>query len=178
MNIKKYILLFFILLSTMVFGQRGDVGYFSFKVKFEKDIPVEKIEVFYLKDIRNIFNKINYRVNVSDNEFEIFGTNSFVVGQHLFSKILFSYKEEKLFKYDYDLTEKEVQNLFYLIGEFDTFPSNDSLKKEIKFSKEYPNIIISNKNENGIIWDVSKISTQTYYKMPISNELVKIKPVE
>jgi len=177
MNIQKYILSFFILLSTMVFGQGSGTADFSFKVKFKKDIPIEKIEVLYFVKDGSRFNKINYKVNTSNNEIELFGNNYFIIGAG-FPTIVFSYKEDKLYKYDNDLSEREIQNLFYLIIKKDRLKNLD---KELKFSKEKPNIIVDYKNNKGVInWEVSNYETHflPMHEMIISNELVKVKPVE
>lgn len=178
MNIKKHILSFFILLSTMVFGQKFVSADFSFKVKFEKEIPIEELEVSYFTKSTNYLTEIRYKHNISKNEIEIFGNHSYVNGSQ-FPTIVFSQKEKKLFYTDTfreaNKEDRNIQNLFYLIIEKDKI---ENLNKEIKFSKEYPNIIITFKNENGIIWNVSERATQTYYEMRISNELVKVKPVE
>lgn len=178
MNIEKYILSFYILLSTMVCGQTFVSADFSFKVKFEKDIPVEELEISYFTKYNNDLTEIRYKHNISKNEIEIFGNHIYVDGTQ-FPTILFSQKEKKLFYTDTfreaNKEERNTQNLFYLIIEHHKV---ENLNKEIKFSKEYPNIIISYKNENGTIWDVSERATQTYYEMRISNELVKVKPVE
>ena len=59
----------------------------------------------------------------------------------------------------------------------DCFP----LSSEMKFSKEKPNIIVEYKNNSGSInWEVSNYETHflPMYEMIISNELVKVKPVE
>ena len=161
----------------MVFGQASGTADFSIKVKFEKGIPVDKMEAFYFTRSGSRFNKINYKVNASKNEIELFGNNYFIIGAG-FPIIVFSYKEEKLYKYDYDLSEREVQNLFYLIIKKDRL---ENLDKELKFSKEKPNITVNYKNNKGVInWEISNYETYSLpvYEMPISNELVKVKPVE
>lgn len=178
MSIKKYILSFFILLSTMVFGQTFVSADFSFKVKFEKEIPIEELEISCFTKSSNILTEIRYKHNISKNEIEIFGNHSYVNGSQ-FPTILFSQKDKKLFYTDTfreaNKEERNIQNLFYLIIENDKV---ENLNKEIKFSKEYPNIIISNKNEDDMVLDVEERASQTYYEMRISNELLEVKPVE
>lgn len=46
MKHKLFIITFLILLSGLAFGQRDDGNVFSVKIKFDKEIPVEKIQVY------------------------------------------------------------------------------------------------------------------------------------
>lgn len=138
MNIKKYILLFFILLSTMVFGQRDDGNGFSFKVKFERDIPVAEIKVFYTKyqNMRhNEFEEINYKVNIETNEIELYGSNVWISGNNsYFPIIIFIHSELKEYNKFNNKTEQRLTNtLYYLINENYSF--EEEFNKEIFFRK-------------------------------------------
>ncbi len=177
MKPKHYILTFFILFSGLAFGQASGSADFSFNVKFEKDIPLEEIEIFYFNKGGNNFTKINYKLNISDNEIELFGNHHFIVGAG-FPLIVFSHKGKMI--YETTNEETETLNLFYLIIKRDTFHKDDEdFNKELKFSKEKPNVIVGFENVRGkIIYNI--LYEPTYflpiYEMSISNQLVKVKP--
>src|SRR5690554_1080436 len=138
MNMKKYILSFFILLSTMVFGQRDAGNIFSFKVKFERDIPVAEIEVFYTKYQNmpyNEFEEINYKVNIETNEIELYGSNVWISGNNsYFPIIIFIHSELKEYnKLNNNIEQRLTNTLYYLINENYSF--EEEFNKEILFRK-------------------------------------------
>jgi len=171
-----FITIAFLLLPFFAFGQVGADYNFSFKVKFEQNIPVEEIEIYhYEATFYNVFNKINYRINIKNNEIELFGCNRFVVGGSYFPIIVFSNKRKEI---DEQTNEKtEVQYLFYLITEMQSY--YDDFYRELEFSIKYPNIIVSFKNIEGkYIYNVEKTAVVFFpFKTSIGNKITKINPI-
>ena len=177
---KDFIILIFIIIPNFAFGQASGSGNFMINVKFEKEIPVEELEVYYYETSHNRIDKVNFKLNTIENTIEIFGHNDFVVGAG-FPIIVFSHKGKKIYTKTHfaeDNEETETLNLFYLIIKQDSFNGGD-FDKELKFSYEKPNIIVRFENINGIIkYKVSKEPTYflPVYEMSISNKLIKINP--
>lgn len=130
MKIKIQIFLLFFALSNIAFGQRGDTHSFNFKVKFEKSIPVENLQIFYLEYSANKIKAINYKTN-EQNEIIFKGENYSIAGAgNYFPTIIFSLKENKLSNYS---NEKiETYKLFYLISNIETYQEN--ISNEILFT--------------------------------------------
>lgn len=127
---KKLLILTAILIISFAFGQRGDSFNFNLKVKFEESIPVENIELYYLDNVSNRFNSVNYRMN-KQNEIEIYGVNYCIAGAgSFFPTIIFSLKESK--PIDNSNEAIKTYKLFYLISETDTYPKD--FDKEIFFT--------------------------------------------
>src|SRR5690554_6401550 len=138
MKIKPYILTFFILLSGVVFGQRSDGNIFSFKVKFERDIPVAEIEVFYTEYQNmsyNEFGEINDMVNIETNEIELYGSNVWISGNNsYFPIIIFIHSELKEYnKLNNNIEQRLTNTLYYFINESYSF--EEEFNKEILFRK-------------------------------------------
>lgn len=115
----------------MAFGQRGDSHNFSFKVKFDKSIPVEYLQIFYTEYCANRITSINYETN-KENEIIFNGVNHSIAGAgNYFPTIIFSFKEDKLSN---GSNEKiETYRLFYLISETETYLKDD-MDKEVLFT--------------------------------------------
>lgn len=115
MKTKLSIIIFLISLSHLAFGQRGDSHTFNFKVKFDKSIPVEHLQIFYTEYGANRITSINYETN-EENEIIFNGVNYSIAGAgNYFPTLIFSFKEDKLLN---GSNEKvETYKLFYLISE-------------------------------------------------------------
>lgn len=131
MKTKLYISLFLIFLSHFAFGQRGDSHPFNFKVKFDKSIPVEQLQIFYTDYSANRITSIHYETN-EGNGIIFNGVNHSIAGAgNYFPTIIFSFKEDKLLN---GSNEKiETYRLFYLISETETFLKDD-MDSEILFT--------------------------------------------
>lgn len=131
MKTKLSIIIFLISLSHLAFGQRGDSHTFNFKVKFDKSIPVEHLQIFYTEYSANRITSINYETN-EENEIIFNGVNHSIAGAgNYFPTLIFSFKEDKLLN---GSNEKvETYKLFYLISETETYLKDD-MDKEILFT--------------------------------------------
>ena len=128
---KNLIILISILITNFAFGQRGDSHNFSFKVRFDKSIPVENLQLFYLEYGANRIKTISYEVN-EQNEIVFNGVNYSIAGAgNYFPTIIFSLKEDKLLNGSNAKTE--TYRLFYLISETETY-LKDGMDKEIYFT--------------------------------------------
>ena len=151
---------------------------FNFKVKFDKDIPVENIDVFYIEKSGNYFEHVNYCLNISENEIEVFGENNYVI-EVSFPTIIFSLKEKKTYHNHMNIETEtaEMQKLFFLVNYKGSFEKD--FDKELKFSHNKPNIRIKYKNIQGrLVYDVESIEvnyTDSYFRSSASgNSMVKI----
>ncbi len=170
-EIKTYIILLFAIISNFAFGQATTTYDFSFKVKFEHDIPVQKIEIYYYEKPGNSFREINYRINTKNNEIELFGRNHCIIGAS-FPLIVFSNKKEEVYK---PTNEKaEIQDLFYLITKMDSY-YND-FNKELEFSLSYPSIVVSaGYIEEKLVYNVYNfLEIFPPSNISISNKMIKI----
>lgn len=175
MKHKLYILISFILFSGVAFGQTTGKNVFNVKIRFDKEIPVDKIEVFYNHEgLKNSFKYVNYRIDKIKNEIELFGENGWIIGgKHVchFPVIVFSYSEMK--KYDNGFNKKEerqTNTFYYLINEDYTF--ENGFDKEILFKRlndrNAPYYIKVDENQN-VGYD--------YGTLPSFSSLIKINPL-
>lgn len=181
MKTKLYIFLILISLSHFAFGQRGDSHNFNFKVKFDKNIPVDSLQIFYIEQESrlNAINTISYETN-KKNEIILKGENySIAAAGNYFPIIIFSLKENKFSK---NSNEKiETYRLFYLISEIETYLKGD-IDKEIFFqNSNYPYFI-----RVDFIWENEKrvynieqvpleqLSTEILEIVTSNNNLIKI----
>lgn len=135
MILKLYILTFIILLSGTAFGQRDDGNVFSVKIKFDKDIPVEEIQVFYTEASQtsvNDFKNVNYRAIKETNEIELVGENIWIAGNNShFPVIVFSHSENKEYVSNKPKEERLTKIFYYLVNEDYSF--EEGFNKEILF---------------------------------------------
>ncbi|MGJ1503224.1 hypothetical protein [Sphingobacterium multivorum] len=120
MKNKLFILISFMLLTGVVFGQASGSSDFFISVQFEKNIPVEEIEAYYYQASNNNIDRVNIKPDRLKNTIEILGHHSYVVGAGL-PVIVFSHKGKKIYDSHFagsTRVEKEetvVQNLYYLV---------------------------------------------------------------
>ncbi len=176
---KNLIIFFFLVFSITTFGQATATENFSFKVKFDKEIPIEKLKIYYIEKSGNDFININYKLNISENEIELFGKNHYVfeVG---FPSIIFSLKGVKIYEQNNEIAE--TQKLFYLISNKGSF--DNTFDKELNFSLNKSNIKIDYENIDGkLVYQVENISDNwinSYFadSLITSNMVVKINPLK
>lgn len=175
MKHKLFILTFLFFLSGMAFGQTTDKNVFNIKIRFDKKIPVDKIDVFYNEEgLKNGFLYVNYRIDKIKNEIELFGENGWIIGgKHVchFPLIVFSYSEMK--KYDNGFNKKEerqTSTFYYLLNEDYTF--------EKGFDKE---ILFKRSNERNTPYYIKVDENQNvgydYGALPSFSSLIKINPL-
>ncbi|MGU3377648.1 hypothetical protein [Chryseobacterium sp. M5A1_1a] len=123
----------------------------------------------------NNFVNINYRLNISENEIELFGRNHYVI-EIGFPSIIFSLKGNKTYEQNKEIAD--TRKLFYLISEKDSF--DRTFDKELKFYLSKPNIKIAYENVDGkLIYQVENIEDSwinSYFTTALitSNTIVKI----
>ncbi|WP_185654187.1 hypothetical protein [Elizabethkingia meningoseptica] len=176
---NNLIIFFFLLFSINTFGQATTTENFCVKVKFDKEIPIEKLKIFYMEKSGNDFISVNYRLNISENEIEIFGENHYVI-EVGFPAIIFSLQGVKIYEQNKEMTE--TLKLFYLISNKGSF--DKSFDKELKFSLNKPNIKIDYDSIEGkLVYQVEYISdswVNSNFKdlLITSNTVVKINPLK
>lgn len=185
MKQKLFILISFIFLSGVAFGQASASSDFFISVAFENDIPVEEMEVYYYQASNNIVERISFKPDSLRNTIEISGHHHYVVGSGM-PVIVFSHKGKKIYDSHFEgLTkvekeEAEIQDLYYLVISRAGFSTADEdFREKLIFSNENPNIIIRYENVNGKIrYDISNKPHYflPVYEMSISNKLIKINP--
>ncbi|MBD8084047.1 hypothetical protein [Chryseobacterium caseinilyticum] len=168
---KKYLILLTLLLCIFMHAQASGCADFKFKVKFDKDIPVAKIEVLHVRNGGNYFEKINLKRNIIANEIEFSGRNHYIVGAQ-FPLIVFSFRERKN---DYYAPEKKMEtlNFFYLKIARDKIGDID---KEIKFTRMFSVLTVDYKylKEKIVYTIVAKESDYLQNEIPVLSELVKV----
>lgn len=179
MKTKLYIFLFLISLSHFAFGQRGDSHNFNFKVKFDKSISVDSLQLFYKEYDANRIKTISYETN-EQNEIIFNGVNYSIAGAgNYFPIIIYSLKEDKFSK---NSNEKiETYRLFYLISEIETYLKGD-IDKEIFFqNSNYPYFIkvdFNWENEKRVYnveqVPLKQLSTEILEIVTSNNTLIKI----
>lgn len=173
MKQKIFILISFILLSGVAFGQRDDGNAFSVKIKFDKEIPVEEIRVYYTEANQtsvNDFKKVNYRAIKETNEIDLVGENIWIAGNNShFPVIVFSHSENKEYGSNKPKEERLTKIIYYLINEDYSF--EEGFNKEILFRPFHhraPYILRIDKNR--------KVNYDTETKLFLSN-LIEINPL-
>ncbi|KXO01390.1 hypothetical protein LS48_02760 [Aequorivita aquimaris] len=176
---KKLIILISILITNFAYGQRGDSHNFNFKVKFDKSIPVENLQIFYIEYNANRITSIKYETN-EENEIIFNGINYSIAGAGTyFPTIIFSLKEDKILN---GSNEKiETYRMFYLISETETyledigkeiFFTNSSKPYFIKVGFEWQN---SKKIYNVEQVPLNQLSTEILEVITSNNTWMKIK---
>ncbi len=139
---NKYLLTFLIIFywSNYAFAQASETSEFSINIKFDTNIPLDKIGVYFYERTNNYFEKINYKINTDKRELQLFGKNHYVSGVgYAFPTIVFSYNEKVTDEHSNQ--EVEIERLFFLVTDyFDTYPKD--FDTEIKFTDEKPNILV------------------------------------
>ncbi|WP_131725559.1 MULTISPECIES: hypothetical protein [unclassified Chryseobacterium] len=160
-----------LLVSVFIHAQASGSTDFKFKVKFDKDIPADKIEVLHFRNGGNYFEKINLKRNITTNEIELSGRNHYIVGAQ-FPLIVFSFRERKN---DYYEPEKKIEtlNFFYLKIAKDKIGDID---KEIKFTRQFSALTVDYKyiKEKIVYTIVAKESDYLQNEIPVLSELVKV----
>lgn len=143
---KKLILLIVFLFSELLFSQASGSSNFSLHIDFEKNIPVDRLEVFCYTKAGNTLEFVNVKIDKANNSMSITGTNHFVIPVK-FPTLYFSYID----KTELNGNSKQVierKNSFYLVTGpgIESYSNNNG--KKIRFSKELPNILITSKYED------------------------------
>lgn len=158
---KKLTVLIVILFSTLLFSQASGRSNFSFNIDFEKNIPVDRLEVFCYTKAGNTLESVNVKIDKANNSMSITGTNHFIIPVN-FPTLYFSYSDKAELNGD----SKQVierKNSFYLVTGpgIESYSNNNG--KKIRFSKELPNILITSK------YDDRETSYRIEYFGPDSN---------
>lgn len=178
---KNLIILISILISNFAFGQRGDSHTFNFKVKFDKSIPVEQLQIFYAEYSANKITYINYETN-KENEIIFNGVNYSIAGAgNYFPTIIFSFKEDKLLNVSNE--KNETYKLFYLISETETY-LNDDMDKEILFTNSdnpyFIKVDFKWQNEKRVYKveqvPLNQLSSEIFGVFTANNTFIKINP--
>ena len=105
--------------------------------------------------------QVNYCLNISENEIEVFGENNYVI-EVSFPTIIFSLKEKKTYHNHMNIETEtaEMQKLFFLVNYKGSFEKD--FDKELKFSHNKPNIRIKYKNIQGRLVSVSYTHLDVY----------------
>ena len=168
---KNYLILLTLLLCIFMHAQASGSANFKFKVKFDKGIPIDKIEVLHIRNGGNYFEKINLKRNIIANEIEFSGRNHYIVGAQ-FPLLVFSFRKTNK---DYYAPEKKIETLkfFYLKIDNDNVGHID---REIKFTHAFPGLTISYKYIKGeTVYNVSaKKEDYLTADFPVISELVKV----
>lgn len=168
---KNYLLLITLLLSLFMHAQASGSADFMFKVKFDKDIPINKIEVLHFSTGGSYFKKIDLKRNSTNNEIEFSGINHYIVGAK-FPLLVFSFRERSKDRYN---AEKETETLkfFYLKIAKDKIGDID---KEIRFTRQFPVLKVEYQYINEkIVYSVSaEKADYLHEEVPVINELVKV----
>ena len=176
---KNFIIFLFLTFSTTSFGQATTTENFCFKVKFDKEIPIEKLKIYYMEKSGNNFININYRLKVTENEIELFGKNHYVI-EIGFPPIIFSLQGVKIYEKNREMAE--TQKLFYLISKKGSF--DKTFDKLLNFSLNKSNINVEYENNAGkLVYKVENFSDSwinLYFanSLVTSNTVVKINPLK
>lgn len=132
---KNLIILLSILVTNLAFGQRDDGNKFSVKIKFDKDIPVKELQVYYTEadyTNNNSFKNVNYRVHPETNEIELVGENFWIAGNNSnFPLVVFSHSEKNKYNSN-ELNEERLKRTFYYLMN-DNYSFDEDFNKEILF---------------------------------------------
>ena len=174
----KLIFLLTLFISTsplIIIPQASSQSDFKLQLKFDKQIPVVDLDLFYFKKAGNRFDKINFSVDSINNQITLYGTNNYVL-YVTFPTIVFQHKKRL------DNAElNEAIYSFYLVsgGALSSYTGQQS--KEVLFSYANANITLSlefhNHNDTHKVMDVKRTRTISGYenKLSLSNERIKIK---
>jgi len=180
-DMKNIILFIFILFSKFLFSQATDSAGFNLTINFEKDIPVENLQVYCYTKAGNTIQAINIKIDKTSNSINLSGTNSFVIPVN-FPTLFFLYTDKAKL---HELSDEKIErnNVFYLATGFGITSYNENINHIVRFSKEKPNILITLKNKNGQRlyevqnFDFWEIGTNQYLKenLNLSNSTLRLK---
>jgi hypothetical protein len=177
---KNLILFTLILCSKLLFSQASGSANFSLNINFEKNIPVDQLEIFCYSKNGNTIESVEIKIDKANNSVNIIGRNHFVIPVS-FPTLYFSYVDKTKLN-QHSKQETERKNIFYLVTGLGIRSYDENINQIIKFSKEKPNVLITSKNENGkMIYKVENlnswdINTYQYLKenLNISNSALKL----
>ena len=149
---KNLLYAFFLLVSYLTFGQRGDVYEFNFKVKFHPNIPVDSLQIFFANSQSNRISSIHYETNDS-NEVILSGSHYCVQGnQTSFPLLIFSHQIDQFNQ----VTNGKIKThkLYFLKNESQSYTKSfneelyfDEYRRVIKINFEWLNDKIVNSVE-------------------------------
>ncbi len=158
---KNLILLIVILFSKLFFAQASGSANFSLKIDFEKNIPVDQLEIFCDIKAGNTLKSVEVKIDKAYNSVSISGVNHFVIPVN-FPTLYFSYIDKtKLNGHSEQVIERK--NIFYLVTGQGIMSYDNNNGQNIRFSKELPNILITSNYQN------KKDSYRIQYFTPDSN---------
>jgi len=169
---KKLLQLLLCLLSLTAFAQASGSQEVAFKVRFEKDIQVKDIKVYYTMG-GSSFEWIQFEANSADNSISITGYNHYVVGVGI-PTFVFVQEEPYIDPYSENkLNQEKVTkvNCYYLYGGWrcaiDRVP-------DILFAKKYPNISLTRFSEKPVL---TRDGDDIFIKREgIGNTLLRVNP--
>lgn len=161
MKTKLCIILFLISLSHFAFGQTNGSGTINLKIAFDKEISINDIEVYYVKNDGSDLKNMYYTKDNNDNTLNI-KSYHYWWGVPSFPIIVFSYpQKDKIF-------------MFYLVSSYSSPYVEHNFNKKILFSFNTPNVHIY-RNKEGGAFEVDYIGKGFYSGTRTSiNELIKI----
>lgn len=175
---KKSFLLYFSITFCLFqnsYAQSSGSAEFSLTFKFEKTIPVEKLNVSYSYVNGNNFYKINYKVDTKKNELTLFVKNHFIYGIP-FPAIIFSYNEQLYNSYSKE--KVEIKRLYYFITQKTEYYKK-AYKVKYKFTNGLPNIVVKATDKYQSKYEVKKTATLDWElrNYNLSNVIGRIKKV-
>ena len=178
-NIMKFILIILIgIYGFHLWGQASSSSDFQFKVKFDQDISVLKLQPYYLLKAGNNMAEITYELDTTENSITISGHNEYVLWV-AFPTIVFTITEEMKIPSIKEKVERTFA--FYLISEGPLSSYTGPQKKELKFSYEKAIIVASlvyhNKENMFKNLKIERPFTLSghYQNLSLGNELISIK---
>lgn len=143
---KNLILLTGIFFSKLFLAQASGIANFSLKIDFEKNIPVDQLEIFSNIKAGNTLKSVEVKIDKANNSVSISGVNHFIIPVN-FPTLSFLYTEKtKLNEYSEQVMERK--NIFYLVtgNGITSYSSNNG--QNIRFSKELPNVLITSEYQD------------------------------
>lgn len=126
-----FLALFSGLLSAGAFAQAGSSGTFTLRVTFERKIPVNDLEVFYIVKNGNHIDSMAMKADTARNELLIYGHNDYIIGVS-FPTLVFSLRSKE--------KPGSIFN-FYLFSTGSLFSYTGEQTKKILFTYKEPNVV-------------------------------------
>lgn len=177
---KNLVLFIFILFSKLFFAQASGSANFSLKIDFEKNIPVDQLEIFCNIKDGNTLKSVEVKIDKANNSIIISGINHFIIPVN-FPTLSFSYTDKsKLNEYSEQIIERK--HIFYLVTGYGITSYSNNNGQNIRFSKELPNVLITSEYQDKnklyrIQYFTPDCNIYNYFdgNLEISNSVLKLK---
>lgn len=173
MRIIKVLQLLLCLLSLTAFAQASGSQEVAFKVRFEKDIPVKDLKVYYYATAGSYFERVQFEANSADNSIRISGYNHYVVGVGI-PTFVFVQEEAYTDPYsEYKVSrEKTTQVTCYCL--YGGWRCAIDKVPDILFAKNYPNISLTRFSDKPVL---TRDGDDVFIKREgIGNTLLRVNP--